>query len=386
MSRAEPPAPRRRSSPSRAAPSPGAEIALRRARTALSACLPTGSAITSRFADVPPGQRYWLLRRNETLIAVLPQRGELPPIPSLEALRQQAAERRVGTAVTDVAVIGVSVPTGAAWPLAPVGNGAMAPALIARRDKHVVFAVDAASGEARAVIKLPLGKTMGRNCAREYAVLSELMAAGIAVGPRALARDDERGAYGYEYIAGDQPRTIAVPALIDWLGRLRRERTTTPRAEAERYRRRGDALSLPPACRAMLDRWLDRITDTTEIACGTLHGDFAPPNLLTRDQRRFRAIDWEFCEREAIGFLDLIQISHTAEARTAASLPSFFSAEVRRRAMRLWQLAFPAPRPRLDDLLYLSFCLHYINRAEAYHAEDSYRRRLDRLLCNTTPL
>jgi hypothetical protein len=348
--------------------------------------VPTGTALTPNTADAAPAARHWLIHQGAHFVALLPQATPLAPFPSLDRLRARVtAAAAVADGMTTFAV-GLSIPGQAPWPAArQIAPGSL-PVLINRRDKDIVMPVDPATGAAAVVVKLPRGEITTRNCSREHALLVDLDAHAIRLGPAALARDDTRRVFTYEHLGGETPADLSVHTLVQWTRMLERDGTTSARAQAERCRARIDGLPVGRDSKDAVHARLDRVTDATQVPLAVTHGDLTIGNFVRAANRQLRAFDWEFCDRESIGILDLIQLCHVQRSPRVANLGEYFSGEVGARIARLHALAFPEGGPRVADLLTLAFCLFYVQRVEMVGLDSAYLRQHDRLMRDRTPL
>ena len=198
--------------------------------------------------------------------------------------------------------------------------------------KAVVHLVEPSSGECRAVLKLPLTHAAKAAIVREADVLAQLTEENYARAPRLLFVDRDRGVATQTFLPGRSGGRA--------FNTIHRELLNSLMLPGECITLANALMDLTPSLsrapehdRAVIDRLLPRLADTTPLPACWLHGDFAPWNIREARQGETPLLDWKMPAEEAclcrmpfISFISKTTSSVKLPKRTAISSP-------------LWQLS-----------------------------------------------
>ena len=175
--------------------------------------------------------------------------------------------------------------------------------------KAVVHLVEPSSGECRAVLKLPLTHAAKAAIVREADVLAQLTEERYARAPRLLFVDRDRGVATQTFLPGRSGgrafNTIHRELLNSLM--LPGECTTLANAlmDLTPYLSRA-----PEHHRAVIDRLLPRLANTTPLPACWLHGDFAPWNIREAVHGATALLDWEDACRGGLPLQDAFHFLH----------------------------------------------------------------------------
>lgn len=261
-----------------------------------------------------------------------------------------------------------------------LASAAAAPARIdsmevTRKDKLVVTVH---VGTGRAILKLPLSEAALASETRNHEVLLHLSRQGPAATlcPAPLATGTTGGVthFAESHVPGtplrallaERGRTAALEQIFALLDALHPPREDIPVApiDGELYERLVDrrlerVLGLVDSratarkVRAFFESRLRGI----EVGVGLNHGDFSVSNLLSGDDGRLRAIDWEGADRSGIPVLDAINYLDSAQRLFAPA----------QRIAQTLPLLANGPWPESDEMRFLAGCYERLRTDQRHH-------------------
>lgn len=189
------------------------------------------------------------------------------------------------------------------WPVPVIYVGTPGPTR-----KAVVHLMDAISGKASGVAKIPLESLAAKNILREADILKSLEEEKPGIAPRLQYVDRALGISLQDSINGRASSRRLTQAHIDWLRSLQAPgKETSLRKESEALMKRLVQLeALEETTRRLLQDVLEQLDDPTPLPAAWVHGDFAPWNLKWVEKGMLAAVDWEEARPSGLSGIDLI--------------------------------------------------------------------------------